>query len=461
MLPHNLILALHQAAIDLGLARGRDALLQGVDERTRAALPDAGTPGAQLLRDLETLNGIRRGDPPPLRRWLENAAALTAVRSESRVFHDALSALLSSPHPPPSTYFGRRYLFEAVEWLLEGERSGYLSIHGEPGMGKSAFLAEYARRTRCVIHAGGLAPAAGRQLRFLSDVRAQLLERFGVAGYAAPGARPADVLADLLKKCARKLGTGEPLVIAVDGVELAYAAPDMATLDLPADLPDGVYVLLARGRRPSSLATSAPQHMVRMNEHAEENEDDARAFLQAEVERAPVRAWAEARDLSVEELVSELARRSGGNFMYLQRVLHAIGEGRYTGRDPASLPRDLPRYYEERWDALASLPQLPHEDRDAIAYVLAEAKTPLSPAEIVELSAAPAPSVDAVLGELADLLSTARVGGRVVYGIVHDSFREFLYWQDCVQARGAELAGDHPTMHATLSTLLGAWQSSA
>ncbi|AFZ19611.1 hypothetical protein Mic7113_3900 [Allocoleopsis franciscana PCC 7113] len=49
-------------------------------------------------------------------------------------------------------FVGRKYVFHAIAEFLENQPNGYLIIEGDPGIGKSAILAEYVRRTGCVAH---------------------------------------------------------------------------------------------------------------------------------------------------------------------------------------------------------------------------------------------------------------------------------------------------------------------
>jgi endonuclease G len=91
------IVSLFDAAIATGLAApgNRAALLAGIDRHCVARLPVAADAGAQLLSDLETLNGIERlaDGSVPLRIWLGAAAALASGTDEARIFRHALDQL--------------------------------------------------------------------------------------------------------------------------------------------------------------------------------------------------------------------------------------------------------------------------------------------------------------------------------------------------------------------------------
>jgi hypothetical protein len=104
--------SLFDAAVRAGLAApgNRASLLAGIDRHFVARLPAAADPGAQLLSDLQTLNGIERlaDGTVPLRIWLSAAAALASGTDEARSFRRALDQLDrrvtgGPPLPDPQT----------------------------------------------------------------------------------------------------------------------------------------------------------------------------------------------------------------------------------------------------------------------------------------------------------------------------------------------------------------------
>ena len=49
-------------------------------------------------------------------------------------------------------FVGREFVFKAIERFMSDHRCGYFTIEADPGLGKSAILAEYVRRTGCTAH---------------------------------------------------------------------------------------------------------------------------------------------------------------------------------------------------------------------------------------------------------------------------------------------------------------------
>lgn len=112
-------------------------------------------------------------------------------------------------------------------------------------------------------------------------------------------------------------------------------------------------------------------------------------------------------------------------------------------------------YYDEKWQAVVTASGMTTRERDTIAYVLAEARRPITTAELARLTGLSEIAVRAILRGLEQFLRTARDGSDMRYAIDDPSFREFLYWQDGVQAAGVALAGSHSTVDDTVNVLLG------
>jgi len=49
-------------------------------------------------------------------------------------------------------FVGREFVFRKIKSFINKEVSGYFFIVGDPGEGKSAIIAKYVLKTRCVAH---------------------------------------------------------------------------------------------------------------------------------------------------------------------------------------------------------------------------------------------------------------------------------------------------------------------
>ncbi|WP_437907036.1 tetratricopeptide repeat protein [Sorangium sp. So ce327] len=148
---------IYAAAVEAGLDKHRDSLLAGLDPYLTAGMSSAGAPGAQLLTDLNTLNGERLADgSAPLTTWLKNAKRLAGGVVEANVFERMLQAIPDEPGNrqrhvvhnipcrPNTQFVGRSDLLARLRELLAGSKPPAVSLCGLPGMGKTQIALAYA-----------------------------------------------------------------------------------------------------------------------------------------------------------------------------------------------------------------------------------------------------------------------------------------------------------------------------
>ena len=89
------VIEIHTAAVQIGLAQSRTAMMSGIAPGFVASLATAASPAAQLLQDLHALNsvGSLEDGTLPLKIWLQNAVTLSGPRRESAVFRRALEQI--------------------------------------------------------------------------------------------------------------------------------------------------------------------------------------------------------------------------------------------------------------------------------------------------------------------------------------------------------------------------------
>ena len=114
-------------------------------------------------------------------------------------------------------FVGREHVFKRIDEFIARNPSGYLTIEGYWGLGKSAILAEYIRRNGCLyfnMRALGIVSAA----QFLQNICAQLIAEanFPYASLPADATENGAFMLKLLREAAGKQVVGDKLIIAVD-----------------------------------------------------------------------------------------------------------------------------------------------------------------------------------------------------------------------------------------------------
>ena len=256
------------------------------------------------------------------------------------------------------TFAGReKDLGSISEWIESKAEGGYLLLLGPPGQGKSALMAELARRESegqgCLLH---MMKSHRNPLKFLPSLIRQAARlgeaRFGAEAYAGDQ----DDLRNALVKGAEAVRdrTGRALLVidALDELDPVRGRIDF----LPPTLPAGVRaVLTCRPDIPLVDALRARVPNLEERELAPLSEADLPAFLERRLEVGVVRQIEHAVDWSA------LFRRLQGNPLFLQRALtrieRAAGQSRDENRpleiDVESLPASLAAVLRDIYDEVA------------------------------------------------------------------------------------------------------------
>ncbi len=77
-------------------------------------------------------------------------------------------------------FVGRQWLFDAIDGFVADEARGYVQILGDPGIGKTALIAEMVKRHRHPHHFNIRSEGIQKPDQFLPNLCAQLVARFGL-----------------------------------------------------------------------------------------------------------------------------------------------------------------------------------------------------------------------------------------------------------------------------------------
>jgi hypothetical protein len=347
-------------------------------------------------------------------------------------------------------FVGRDFIFKSIDESLQDEDfdAGYIVIQGEPGIGKTAVLAQLIK-TRGWIHHFNVASLGIRSPKvFLDNVSAQLVARYKLPYSALPpeAGRDGAFLAGLLTDVAGRSDT-LPLVIAVDALDEAEDSNLKAganRLFLPGSLLKGVYfVVTTRPQHDYHLAVDSRRDIY-LRDDDPQNLADVQAYIREFFARGgekfatQISAWG----VSLDGFVEILTEKSEGNFMYLVHVLREIRNGTLT---PAtierieSLPKGLSAYYLRHWNRMKSAdPDRFHDYEQPVICLLATVREPVTIAQVVEWTRTvwshsgrraeePVASIVVdVVREWREYLNSDDLAAETRYRVYHASFQDFL-----------------------------------
>ncbi|GBE92524.1 AAA family ATPase [Nostoc cycadae] len=329
-------------------------------------------------------------------------------------------------------FCGRDFVFKAINKFFATQPKGYFTVIGDAGMGKSAIAAKYISMIKCPCYFNVFAEGRNKPEQFLANIRQQLIKR-----YALQNAENAD-LRTLLQKASEEL-KGQKLVIVVDALDEVEQAGNSNLLDLPQNLPDGVYFLLTRRpynqetkRLTLSPDTPVDELDLTKSDYIAASQEDIKEYIQLFLQNDPqLKTWISDRHILEETFIQEIAVKSENNFIYLRYLLPGISEGKYNDLTLKGLPQGLQDYYTTHWQRIG-MDNESNEQKVKILYILVERGEAISLSMIAEILDEDEYNVKSVLNDWVEYVTpTVNVEeGKTYYSIYHRSFLEFLKGQD-------------------------------
>ena len=341
-------------------------------------------------------------------------------------------------------FCGRKFVFDAVTTFIQNHQSGYFSILGDAGMGKSAISAKYIvdnPGTICFFNIR--TDGTNRPDQFLKSICQQLVNRFNLQNAEN------DNLSTLLTKVSEKLADSVKLVIVIDALDEVDQEDNGNLLNLPMYLPDNIYLILTRrpynsDEKRLTLSPNTKYVELDLRQYQDNSKDDIKAYI-LEFMALPkyqigLDDWIDKQNgLSKAQFVDTIAAKSENNFMYLRLVLEAIADGFYKDEKLEELPEGLEGYYYSHWRIMGMTTRPLPKDKIKIIYVMCALKSPVSREMIVKYSQQDNLTVQEVLKDWTQFLQEQKTYQPPRYRFYHESFRDFLQRQDIVEAAGVSL----------------------
>lgn len=303
---------------------------------------------------------------------------------------------------------------------------------GDAGMGKSAIAAKYVLATKFPCYFNVFAEGRNNPEKFLASIRQQLIKR-----HSLQNADNAD-LRTFLQKASEEL-KGQKLVIVVDALDEVEQEGNGNLLDLPQNLPDGVYFLLTRRlynqetkRLTLSPDTPVDELDLTKGDYTALSREDVKEYIHLFLKNDhKLRSWINERNISEDNFTQEIAVKSENNFIYLRYLLPGISEGKYNDLTLKGLPQGLQDYYTTHWNRMG-MDNESNEKKVKILYILVERGEPISINMIAEILDEDEYEVKSVLNDWVEYV-TPKLNAdeqKTYYSIYHRSFLEFLKGQD-------------------------------
>ncbi|MEH1841415.1 MAG: AAA family ATPase [Nostoc sp.] len=341
------------------------------------------------------------------------------------------------------SFCGCKFVFDAFKQFCNKNRSGYFTVVGDAGMGKSTIAAKYVWDNKSPCYFNIRSDGRNRPELFLENLRKQLIKR-----YQLQNAEKAN-LADLLEQVSKQLTAGDRLVIVVDALDEVEQEAGGNLLDLPPSLPENLYFVLTRRpytrdkKRLSTPDVPVEELDLRGSQYINLSREDIKEYIRfilnsGQDYKNALRQWIQDRNISDNDFVEQVATKSENNFMYLRYILSGIAKGDYNDLNLKQLPNGLQDYYQVHWVQMG-MDEKPQEVKVFILFILVEIGTPIPCEMIAEITEQDEYDVQSVLNEWVEYLKSQDIEGEKCYSIYHTSFLDFLKAQGVLDSKRKRL----------------------
>ncbi|CCH55790.1 hypothetical protein BN8_05077 [Fibrisoma limi BUZ 3] len=253
-------------------------------------------------------------------------------------------------------FTGRRFIFDAINKFLQNNSCGYFFIRGDPGIGKSALLAQLVKEEGYIHHFNVRAEGINKASDFIKNICAQLIAVYDLQYSVLPPEATNDsgFLGKLLSEVSEKLIKSKCVIVVdaldeVDSQNLSYGAN---TLYLPLILPKNIFIIATTRKIALSIRTESEHDVLDIEQDGEGNIADIRQYLSLQISKPGIQLYIKNQKINSNIFIEYLTQKSQGNFIYLRYVLPEIESGVYEKQDIATIPTGLQNYYEDHWRRL-------------------------------------------------------------------------------------------------------------
>lgn len=278
---------------------------------------------------------------------------------------DPFSALINDL---TQDYFPRKKITDSINDFIENSSSGFVTIEGDAGAGKSAIMAKLLEQNRvrqkdyiCAWHFIRFATTSSYEPSFARSIYDQLSAQLSLDGFKGRIDRVTEhpnqfnvssFINDITLEAARLASAeNKKLLIFLDAIDEADSRSKEAstnTFHVPRQEIDNTFFIVS-GRSFQEEFYKGNKKPIKLNESNDDHVGDIKRYINDRLERSAedLQTWLDEKEFTKEKLLSELLKNSNYLFLYLVQVFKDI-----QTYDPKSLPDGLDEYYKEQYNRL-------------------------------------------------------------------------------------------------------------
>jgi hypothetical protein len=213
-------------------------------------------------------------------------------------------------------------------------------------------------------------------------------------------------------------------------------------------LPPKTFIIIT-GRRNATenFRIESERDTLDIDQNSKENVADIREYLQNKLKISRLRDFTLSQNVTTEQFIELMLRKSQGNFIYLRYVLPEIEQGFYKDLGLEQIPEGLVNYYESHWQLMRGKDETAwFEYKLPILTALTMVKKPVSVDLIAKFSGVGQRArIRNVIDEWTQFLieEIFKEDNSIVkrYRVYHESFHDFILSKEEIADERVDLKG--------------------
>jgi WD40 repeat protein len=266
-------------------------------------------------------------------------------------------------------FTGRKWLFHEFDLWLKNSSSKVFLITGDPGIGKSAIMAQLACKHPQVMAfhfcISSLADSVNPDV-FVKSIAAQLATQikdyheaikqinFEQLTRLDSGTLFRRLIADPLKS----IELNEQVVILIDALDESWTDTTSNIVrvlhERIEDLPDQVKVMVSSRKIPDILDLLSKYKPCEINPAYLENINDINSYLDKKFKEHNITDKFRSGESDIQQIKTLIISKSEGNFLYIKQFIHGVETGQIDLNSSASFPDGLIGIYITYFDRIYS-----------------------------------------------------------------------------------------------------------
>ncbi|BAY77063.1 hypothetical protein NIES25_35210 [Nostoc linckia NIES-25] len=381
-------------------------------------------------------NSIRRySTQPTMQSYPKKNLVSSPGNSDEFGIHEQFWSVLEKH----KNFISRDYVIKDFNDFCNDYDSGYFIIQGEPGIGKTAILVNYANNNKHPCFFVQSEQGLNRSEDFFESICTQIIKKYPhVLSTYKNETKDAKLFNSLLGSLSKNSELEiNSLIICIDALDEAEPDPffEENILKLPENLPKNVFFFITQRANNFNWEIQVDFKVTELSLLIESHwRKEFEEYIKEKIPqkiRDGISNWCIKSKLNQEILIRVLINKSESNFRYFKNMLDDIGRGLYEDSKLEDLPKGLNNYYKDHCRQMMKSKSLKENKLKKLLFWNIVNKKEIT---LGNFQSAMHSELQSILNDWTPFLQKEKREKHYYYTLYHQSFGKFIQENEEIKA---------------------------